>query len=107
MARKRETNEGSGRQNAVALHYDGRGAPRVTAKGQGIIAEQILALAREHRIPLHEDPALVAMLARIELNEEIPPALYVAVARIIAFAYQLSGKTPPAAVVAAPKPPAE
>ena len=81
-------------RTAVALHYGGRGAPRVTAKGKGIIADEILALAREHRIPLREDAALAGLLARIELGDEIPEKLYVAVAEVIAFAYRLSGKRP-------------
>lgn len=81
-------------RTAVALHYTGRGAPRVTAKGKGIIADEILALAKEHRVPLHEDAALVGLLARIELGDEIPEKLYRAVAEVIAFAYRLSGKRP-------------
>lgn len=84
----------SPRPSAVALHYDGRGAPRVTAKGQGLVAENILRLAREHGVPLHEDAALAAVLSRLELNEEIPPALYRAIAEVIAFAYRIRGKTP-------------
>ena len=69
---------------AVALHYDGHGAPRVTAKGRGYLAEDILALARAHDIPLHEDAALVSLLARLELNEQIPEKLYRAVAEVLA-----------------------
>ncbi len=83
------------RARAVALHYDGSGAPRVTAKGQGLVAERILEIARAHDVPLYEDAALAATLARIELNEEIPENLYRAVAQVIAFAYLLSGKTLP------------
>ncbi len=82
-------------RKAVALHYDGRGAPRVTAKGQGFVAETILARAREHGVPLHEDAALAAVLAQLDLGEEIPEALYRAVAQVLAFAYFLSGKVPP------------
>jgi flagellar biosynthesis protein len=78
---------------AVALHYDGEQAPRVTAKGQGLVAEKILELAEEHGIPLHEDPDLVTLLARLELGDEIPANLYVAVAEVIAFAYMVNGKT--------------
>lgn len=78
----------------VALRYEGVGAPRVTAKGEGLVAEKILELAKEHHIPLHEDPALVAMLAKLELGDEIPVALYRAVAEVIAFAYMVSGKVP-------------
>ncbi|MDH4134271.1 MAG: EscU/YscU/HrcU family type III secretion system export apparatus switch protein [Gammaproteobacteria bacterium] len=79
-------------RKAVALYYSGQGAPRITAKGQGYIAEEILALAREHHIPLKEDTALVNLLARLELNEEIPEKLYIAVAEVIAFAWRLQGK---------------
>ena len=78
--------------SAVALHYDGKGAPRVTAKGRGLVAENILALAQQHGIPLREDPDLVNLLARLDLGDEIPAALYVAVAEVIAFAYRVSGK---------------
>ncbi len=77
---------------AVALRWDGDGAPRVTAKGRGEVAERILALAHEHKVPLREDRALVAVLSRIELDRQIPPALYKAVAEVIAFAYALQGK---------------
>jgi flagellar biosynthesis protein len=77
---------------AVALHYDGGGAPRLVAKGGGEVAERILEVAREHGVPLHEDPALARALARLELGEEIPRALYQAVAEVLAFALRLSGK---------------
>jgi flagellar biosynthesis protein len=79
---------------AVALRYDGTGAPRVTAQGRGEVAERILALAREHRIPIRQDRELAALLARVELGDEVPPALYRAVAEVIAFAYRLAGKGP-------------
>jgi flagellar biosynthesis protein len=82
-------------RQAVALHYDGKGAPRVTAKGQGYVADAILSRAREHGVPLHEDAMLAATLAQLDLGEEIPEALYRAVAQVLAFAYFLSGKTPP------------
>lgn len=80
---------------AVALRYDGTGAPRVTAKGRAELAERIVAAAREHGIPLQEEPALAAVLAQIPLGDEIPEALYRAVAEVIAFAYLLSGRVPP------------
>ncbi len=80
---------------AVALQYSGIGAPRVTAKGGGEIARRILQLADEHGIPLHEDPQLVAVLASVKLGAEIPPALYLSVAKVIAFAYLVSGKIAP------------
>ncbi len=79
---------------AVALKYDGNQAPKVTAKGTGITAEQILELAEKHGIPLQNEPELAKILAQVPLDEEIPQELYVAVAEVISFAYFLSGKEP-------------
>jgi len=79
---------------AVALHYDGDNAPQVSARGTGSLAEQILSLAREHHIPLHEDRQLVEVLAQLELGDEIPETLYRVVAEIIAFVYVLQGRFP-------------
>lgn len=87
----------SGQELAVALRYDGTGAPRVTAKGRGLIAEEIMRRAREHDVPLNENPELVRLLARVDLGDEIPQALYVACAQVIAFAYYLKGKSRPTA----------
>lgn len=84
---------------AVALHYNNNNdgsAPTVTAKGSGEIAEQIIALAKEHGIPLQENGALTELLAKLDLGTEIPAELYLAVAEVIAFAYILSGKRPAA-----------
>ena len=81
-------------KTAVALHYDGESTPQVTAKGYGDLAEQIIALAEEHGIPLQEDPGLVEMLAQLEIGSDIPENLYRAVAEVIAFAYILLGKFP-------------
>jgi flagellar biosynthesis protein len=79
---------------AVALKYDGKNAPKVTAKGSGATAEQILAIAEQHGVPLQSESELVKMLAQIPLGDEIPNELYLAVAEVLAFAYFLSGKTP-------------
>lgn len=79
---------------AVALQYDGKRAPRVTATGRGEIAAEIMRIAREHNVPFYEDIELVGLLARLDLGDEIPETLYLAVARVIAFAYQIAGKTP-------------
>ncbi|MGR9107180.1 MAG: EscU/YscU/HrcU family type III secretion system export apparatus switch protein [Gammaproteobacteria bacterium] len=75
---------------AIALHYDKRSAPRVTATGKGPVAEQILKIAKEHDIPLQSDPELARLLGTIPLGSEIPPELYKAVAEVIAFAYLLN-----------------
>ncbi len=82
------------RRIAVALEYSGEGAPRVTASGRGITADEILRLAAEHDVPLHADEDLVQVLAQLELGQEIPEALYRAVAEVIAFAYLVKGRLP-------------
>ncbi len=79
---------------AVALNYDGKNAPKITAKGQNEIARQILEKAEEADVPLKYDPELAAILSQIPLGEEIPENLYRAVAEVIAFAYFIAGKTP-------------
>lgn len=79
---------------AITLEYDGEAAPRVTAKGEGDIARQIIELAEEHGVPLQENPELVRLLKRIPLGEEIPEALYYTVAEVIAFAYIVAGRFP-------------
>lgn len=80
---------------AVALSWDGSGAPRVTAKGRGEIAERILEIADEHDVPLQQQKELVELLVLVDLDQEIPQSLYVAVAEIIAFAYSLNSLGPP------------
>ena len=79
---------------AVALHYSGRGAPRVLAKGGGLVAENIIKIAKTHGIPLDEDAALASALSRVDLNREIPRELYVAVAQVLAYAWYIAGKRP-------------
>lgn len=96
MKKSGDGNNRSDNNRAVALRYEGHGAPRVTATGRGLTAERIIALAEEHGIPLREDPDLVYLLSQLDLGDEIPAALYVAVAEVIAFAYRLSGRMPAA-----------
>ncbi|AQT59485.1 flagellar protein FhlB [Cellvibrio mixtus] len=91
-----QTYSGAQLQKAVALYYDGKNAPHVSAKGTGAVAEQIITIANEHGVPLCDNAALVDLLVTLELGDEIPEALYIAVAYIIAFAYQLEGKVPDA-----------
>ncbi len=82
-------------QRAIALKYDGENTPTVTAKGANSTAEEIIAIAQQHNIPLYENPELMALLSNLELGEEIPQSLYITIAQIIAFAYYLQGKVPP------------
>ncbi|MEG0860302.1 MAG: EscU/YscU/HrcU family type III secretion system export apparatus switch protein [Pseudomonas sp.] len=81
-------------RQAIALTYDGQQAPTLSAKGDDALAEAILAIAREHEVPIYENAELVRLLARMELGERIPEALYLTIAEIIAFAWQLKGKVP-------------
>lgn len=81
-------------RTAVALEYDGSNSPRVSATGRHEIAEEILRIAKEHNVPLYENAELVSLLATLELGDEIPEVLYLAIAQIIAFVYYLQGKIP-------------
>ena len=80
------------RRRATALRYEGTGAPKITATGQGYIADRIVEVAHENGVPVREDPALAEALAALELDTEIPEDLYTAVAETIAWAYALDAK---------------
>ncbi len=81
-------------KKAIALRYQaGKDeAPRVTAKGQGAVAERIIQIAREAGVPLKEHHDLVEVLSRLDLNSEIPPETYVIVAEILSWVYKLNKK---------------
>jgi flagellar biosynthesis protein len=70
----------------------GDGAPRVVAKGRGLIADAIIARAHEHGVYVHESPELVTLLQQVDLDDHIPPALYIAVAELLAWLYQVEQK---------------
>jgi flagellar biosynthesis protein len=88
---KRKADPVKGRRTATALKYDAQksGAPEVVATGSGTLAERIIALAEAHDIPLVSDPGLAQTLAKLEVDTEIPPELYLAVAQILAYLYRL------------------
>jgi len=78
------------RQSAVALAYQaGDVAPKVVAKGRGLIAEEIIARAKKHGVFVHESKELVALLMQVDLDDRIPPALYRAVAELLAWLYRI------------------
>lgn len=81
-------------KKAVALKYepDKDNAPRVTAKGAGLLADRIIEVARREGIPIQEDPDLVGSLIQLDFQEQVSPELYRAVAEILAFAYRLNRK---------------
>ena len=77
-------------KNAVALTYaQTDAAPRVVAKGRGVIAEQIIVRVKEHGVYVHESPELVSLLMQVDLDQRIPPQLYLAVAELLAWIYRL------------------
>lgn len=83
-------NQDEKRKEAVALNYDEKqmNAPTVVAKGKGLIADKILAEAKAHDVPIQEDPSLVELLGKLNINDRIPDELYQAVAEVFAFIYQ-------------------
>ena len=81
-------------KKAVALKYEQHSTPRVVAKGDYEIAEAMIQNAIAQGIPITSDPALVGVLMNLELNEEIPEELYVAVAVILSWVYWLRGDAP-------------
>jgi len=99
-------------REAVALAYSqSDAAPRVVARGRGLIAEQIIAKAHEHGVYVHESPELLTLLMQVDIDEHIPPQLYMAVAELLAWIYRienggavpppdLTGKLPPLAPAA-------
>lgn len=87
------------RAEAVALRYAaGTPAPQVVARGRGMIAQTIIERAREHGVYVHQSPELVSLLMQVDLDDRIPPHLYVAIAELLAWLYRQEGDaraTPP------------
>ncbi|WP_018983535.1 EscU/YscU/HrcU family type III secretion system export apparatus switch protein [Salinimonas chungwhensis] len=84
-------------RSAVGLKYNGSTkseTPKVIAKGHGDLAEEIVRLAQDHGILIHEDPALMEVLSQLDIGQDIPEAMYYTIAELIAYAYVLQGKVP-------------
>jgi len=77
------------KRRVTALRYEGAGAPKVVASGRGHVAEKILAAARAAGVPVREDPALAAALSTLALGQDVPEDLWLAVAEVLAWAYEL------------------
>lgn len=82
------------RPAAAALKYDpvGQDAPQIVAAGRGMVAEEIVRVAKEHNVPLHEDAELVEALSRLELTESIPRELYAVVAEVLAYVFRVDAE---------------
>ena len=97
---------GKRRQSAVALAYgSGDPAPRVVAKGQGLVAEQIMRRAQEAGVFVHESKELVQLLMGVDLDREIPPALYRAIAELLAWLYHIESAQKQGTPLSIPPPP--
>ena len=85
------------KNSAVSLKYrpESDSAPRITAKGRGKIAEKIIKIAKEHNIYIHEDPDMIEVLSQFDINDEIPPDLYLVAAELLAFVYSLNKNMAP------------
>jgi flagellar biosynthesis protein len=91
-------------RNAVALAYQtGTGAPKVVATGKGMMADQIIAKAKENGVYVHQSRELVALLMDVELDQSIPPNLYRSVAELLAWLYKIDAALPPSRKPAPPK----
>ena len=92
-------NNSDAMRTAVALTYrETDAAPRVVAKGRGLIAEEIIARAKEAGVYVHQSAELVSLLVQVDLDQRIPPQLYVAVAELLAWLYRIErGESAPAA----------
>jgi len=82
------------KQKAAALRYDKdkESAPRVVAKGEGAAAENIIKIAELHNLPIRKDEDLIELLSKVELDKEVPEALYKAVAEVFSFIYKATKK---------------
>lgn len=82
------------RPTAAALKYDpvGHDAPQLIASGRGLIAEEMIRVAKEHNVPLHEDAQLVEALSRLEITETIPRELYTVVAEVLAYVFRVDAE---------------
>ena len=77
------------KRRVTALRYEGAGAPKVVASGRGHVAEKILAAAQAAGVPVREDPALAEALSTLALGQDVPEDLWLAVAEVLAWAYEL------------------
>lgn len=82
------------KQKAAALRYnkEKENAPRVVAKGEGQTAQNIIKIAELHNLPIKKDEDLMELLSKVELDKEVPEALYKAVAEVFSFVYRVTNK---------------
>ncbi len=92
MVERKSTGKTPAKAIAIVYNENESAAPKVVASGKGVIAEKIIATAREAGIHIQEDADLVELLAKISIGDEIPTELYQTVAEVLAFVYQINEK---------------
>ncbi len=92
MVDEKSTGKSTARAVAIIYNENDSNAPKVVAGGKGVIAEKIIATAREAGIHIQEDADLVELLSKIPIGDEIPTELYQTVAEVLAFVYQINEK---------------
>jgi flagellar biosynthesis protein len=82
------------KKSAIAINYDKEKdvAPKIVAKGKGVVADKIIELAKQNNIPLYEDPDLIEVLSKLDLGQEIPPELYKLIAEVLIYIYKSNNK---------------
>jgi flagellar biosynthesis protein len=93
---RKPQNEPEKQRRATALRYErGEHAPKVTATGRGLVADRIIAAAKEAGVPVRSDPALAEALGALELDADVPEAMWKAVAETLAWAYRVDARADP------------
>lgn len=89
-----EKNNFSYKKTAVVINYNKEKdtAPKIIAKGKGILAEKIIEIAKQNNIPIYEDPDLIEVLSKLDLGQEIPPQLYKLIAEVLIYVYKSNNK---------------
>ncbi len=95
MATSRNNNKTDQRMAAALSYKQGQYAPVVVAKGKGVMAEAIIACAKDAGVYVHESPELVTLLMQVDIDQHIPPELYRAVAELLVWLYKMEGKKGP------------
>ncbi len=88
------TNKNLNKKAAVAINYNKEKdiAPKIIAKGKGVLADKIIEIAKKNNIPLYEDPDLIEILSKLDLGQEIPPELYKIIAEVLIYIYKSNNK---------------
>ena len=94
MSIEESDNQVDPNKRAVGIKYETGSAPKIVAKGYGALAQELIAIAQENNVMIHQDEELSQFLHQLDIGQEIPKELYIIIAELIAFAFVLQGKFP-------------